>query len=46
MKKTLLELTMAYEKFVRQFQIKQKKKKKKLKILDIKTSERPKYIKE
>ena len=36
MKKPLLELTMAYKKFVRQFQIQQKNK----------ASEKPKYVKE
>ena len=48
MKKPLLERAMAYKKFVRQFQILQKKKKKKKKNLknsDIKTFKRPKNIK-
>ena len=45
MKKPLLEHAMAYKKFVRQFQILQKKKKK-LKNLDIKIFKRPKNIKE
>ena len=42
MKKPLLERAIAYKKIVRQFQIPQKK----LKNSDIKTSERPKNIKE
>ena len=46
MKKPLLEHAMAYKKFVRQFQILQKKKKKKNSNSDIKISERPKNIKE
>ena len=43
MKMPLLEHAMAYKKFVRQIQILQKKL---LKNSDIKTSERPKNIKE
>ena len=43
MKKPLLEHAMVYKKFVGQFQILQKKK---FKISDIKTSEKPKNIKE
>ena len=43
MKMLLLEHAMAYKKFVRQIQILQKKL---LKNSDIKTSERPKNIKE
>ena len=42
MKKPLLERAMTYKKFVRQFQIQQKK----LKNSNIKTSKRPKNIKE
>ena len=45
MKKPLLECAMAYEKFVRKFQILLKKNKK-LKNSDIKTFEIPKNIKE
>ena len=44
MKKPLLEHAMAYKNFVKQFQILQKNKK--LKNSDIKTSKRPKNIKE
>ena len=43
MKKSLLEHAMTYKKFVRKFQILQKKK---LKNLEIKTFERQKNIKE
>ena len=43
MKKSLFEHAMAYKKFVKQFQNIAKKK---LKNSDIKTSERPKNIKE
>ena len=42
MKKPLLERAMTYKKIVRQFQIQQKK----LKNSNIKTSKRPKNIKE
>ena len=45
MKNSLLEHAMAYKKFIKQFQILQKKKKKKLKNSDIKIFERPKNIK-
>ena len=45
MKKPLFERAMVYKKFVKQFQ-NIAKKKKKLKNSDIKTSERPKNIKE
>ena len=44
MRKSLLERAMTYKKFIKQFQILPKKKK--TKNLDIKTSKRPKNIKE